>query len=406
MRLLECLESVNPALGGVVESTRQRCIALQELGHKVETISQDDLADPWSMEWPTEVHALGRGITRYGFNPRVDKWIEQNFPRFDAVIVNSVWRYLGCGVRNGLRNSAVPYFVVPHSSLNPWFQTSTSLKSILKVATWRLIEWRVLREARCVLYTCEEERRLARKTYRPYACNEDVLSLVGTSIPSGESIPDESLFSSFPQLRGKRIILYLSRIHPMKGCDLLIKAFSRICAEDPTLHLAIAGPAEAGFAAALRQIAKQCVVEGRIAWTGLLLKEMKLAALRSACLFALPSHCEAFPVALVEALGFGVPALITDKVNIWRDVSEAEAGFVDTDTVEGTVRSLRRWLQLSGAERLAMRKNALRCFSERFEAKSNAIRFVEGLRRHRVCGDSLAEVPSELIMRSHACNSK
>ena len=389
MRLLECLESIDPALGGVVESTRQRCMALQGLGHEVEAITQDDASDPWSRKWPTEVHALGRGITRYGINPRVDKWIGENARRFDALIVNSVWRYLGWGVRNGLRNSAVPYFVVPHSSLNPWFQTSTSLKSVTKIATWRLIEWRVLRDARCVLYTCEEERRLARKTYRPYTCKEDVLSLVGTSVPSAsESIPVESLFSTFPELRGKRLLLYLSRIHPMKGCDLLIKAFSIICAEDPALHLVIAGPAEDGFASTLREISKQCVVEHRITWTGLLSKDMKLAALRSACLFTLPSHCEAFPLALAEALGFGVPAVITDKVNIWRDVSTAKAGFADTDTVEGTVRSLSRWLKLSDAERLMMGKNALACFSERFEARSNISRFVDGLRRHGVCCDS------------------
>ena len=115
---------------------------------------------------------------------------------------------------------------------------------------------------------------------------------------------------------------------------------------------------------------------------------MKLAALRSACLFTLPSHCEAFPLALAEALGFGVPAVITDKVNIWRDVSTAKAGFADTDTVEGTVRSLSRWLKLSDAERLMMGKNALACFSERFEARSNISRFVDGLRRHGVCCDS------------------
>src|SRR5262249_52197387 len=157
-------------------------------------------------------------------------WVKENGRRFDAVIVNSVWRYLGFGVRNGLRNTTVPYFVVPHSSLNPWFQTSLSLKSISKIATWRLIEWRVLRDARCVLYTCEEERRLARRTYRPYACNEEVLSLVGTSVPA-ESVRAELFLSSFPHLRGKRLLLFLSRIHPMKGCDLLIKAFSKVAAE-------------------------------------------------------------------------------------------------------------------------------------------------------------------------------
>lgn len=386
MRLLECLESADPAQGGVVESTRQRCIALQRRGHQVELITQDEELNPWTREWPAKVHPVGRGVTRYGFNLRVDEWMKANAKRFDAVIVNSVWRYLGLGVRNGLRNTAVPYFVVPHSSLNPWFQVSASSKAIIKTVTWRLVEWRVLRDARCVLYTCEEERRLARKTYRPYICNEDVLSLVGTSVPSAsQGIPGEEFFSQFPHLRGKRLLLYLSRIHPMKGCNLLIEAFSRICSEDSALHLVIAGPADGHYASTLRTMAKRFRIEERITWTGPLYKEVKWSAFRSASLFALPSHCEAFPVALLEALGCGLPALITDKVNIWRDVMKANAGFLDADSVEGTVRSLRTWLRLSEAERLTMQQNALKCFLECFEVESSIIQFVDGLRRHGVC---------------------
>ena len=182
------------------------------------------------------------------------------------------------------------------------------------------------------------------------------------------------------------MILYLSRLHPMKACDLLISAFANSCASHLDLRLVIAGPADESFRSALQKLAAQCAVEDQITWTGPLSTEMKWAALRSASLFALPSHCEAFPLALLEALGVGVPALITDKVNIWNCVTESHCGFVDTDTVEGTVRSLEKWLALSSVELQAMRANALKCFSERFEATSNASRFIAGLKRHGVGG--------------------
>ena len=117
---------------------------------------------------------------------------------------------------------------------------------------------------------------------------------------------------------------------------------------------------------------------------GPLYEEAKWGALRAASLFALPSHCEAFPVALLEALGTGVPALITNRVNIWRYVAEAKAGFVDTDTVEGTIRSLRRWIGMSELEIQVMRRSACDCFRENFEATSSAVRFVAGLRKHGV----------------------
>jgi glycosyltransferase involved in cell wall biosynthesis len=385
MKLLECLDSTNPAHGGTVESTRQRSLALQSLGHKVELLTLDEVESPWIRKWPTPVHALGRGRSRFGYNRRVRRWIEKNGSNFDAIIVNGVWRYLGTGVRNGSRRLATPYFVVPHSMLNPWFQQTLSVKSISKVAMWRLTEWKVLRDARAVLFTCEEERRLASQAYRPYICTDDVLSLVGTSVPAPDRRNEGEMFAArFPLIRGKRLILYLSRLHPMKGCDLAIKAFSIVCSEDRDLNLVIAGHNDGNFGVTLRELADRCAVADRITWAGQLSDEMKWAALQSASLFALPSHCEAFPLALVEALGSGVPALITDKVNIWREVSDTEAGFVDSDTVEGTVRSLRRWLKLSESERELMRTNALRCFSEYFESKANAKRFVAGLTRHGV----------------------
>jgi glycosyltransferase involved in cell wall biosynthesis len=383
MKLLECVSTTDPAYGGTGESTRQRCRALQSLGHHVETLTLDDKGSAWIKDWPAPVHALGRGISRCGYNPRLEPWIRMSGSRFDAIVVNGVWRHLGWGVRHGLRSLAVPYFVVPHSMLNPWFQEKVSITSISKVAMWRLVEWKVLRDARAVLFTCEEERRLASRAYAPYTCTDDVMTLVGTSIPStGESTDAEAFLSRFPSLRGKRLVLYLSRLHPMKGCDLLIRAFSTVCAENPALHLVIAGPDDVGFGDTLRKLAKQSAAADRITWTGPLYNEMKWAALRSAALFALPSHCEAFPVALLEALGSGVPALITDRVNIWNHVARADAGFVDTDTVEGTVRSLHKWLKLSKPELGAMQTRALKCFSDNFDAKSNAIRFAAALERY------------------------
>ena len=330
------------------------------------------------------VHVLGPGVSRYRFQPRLDAWVKSRAAAFDAVIVNGVWRYLGQGIRNGLRRLGVPYFIIPHSMLNPWFQETTSFSSLSKIAMWRLLEWKVLRDARAVLFTCEEERRMARKAYSPYVCTDDVVTVVGTSIPVACSQQTEFV-SCYPHLRDKRLIIYLSRLHPMKGCDLLLEAFSRICKAHPDLHLVIAGPAEEGFVAMLHALTKRRSIEHRVTWTGPLYGEMKWAAFRAAALFALPSHCEAFPVAVLEALGARVPALITDKVNIWRDVVSENAGFVDTDTIEGTVRSLQKWLGMSEAELQVMRNNAHKCFTEHFEATSNALQFLRGLQRHGVC---------------------
>ena len=102
-------------------------------------------------------------VSEVQLSPRIWPWIQRNASKYDAILVNGVWRYLGQGIRKGLRNLNTPYFVIPHSMLNPWFQEKVSSASISKIAMWRLLEWKVLRDARAVLFTCEEERQLADK---------------------------------------------------------------------------------------------------------------------------------------------------------------------------------------------------------------------------------------------------
>ena len=85
--------------------------------------------------------------------------------------------------------------------------------------------------------------------------------------------------------------------------------------------------------------------------------------------FVLPSHQENFGIAVVEALACGVPVLISDKVNIWPDIVQDEAGIVNADTAEGTYRSMAALLAMSPEERRRMVSNGLACFRARYEMK-------------------------------------
>jgi glycosyltransferase involved in cell wall biosynthesis len=110
--------------------------------------------------------------------------------------------------------------------------------------------------------------------------------------------------------------------------------------------------------------------------------DLKWGAFYSSDAFVLPSHQENFGVAVAEALGCGLPVLISDKVNIWREVQEDGAGIVEPDTAEGTQRGLRRWLGLDRAARAAMRERALSCFGRRFTAHAMASSLLEVLQHH------------------------
>uniref|UniRef100_A0A7V4LCQ9 Glycosyltransferase n=1 Tax=Desulfobacca acetoxidans TaxID=60893 RepID=A0A7V4LCQ9_9BACT len=88
--------------------------------------------------------------------------------------------------------------------------------------------------------------------------------------------------------------------------------------------------------------------------------------------FILPSHQENFGIAVAEALACGVPVLISNKVNIWREIQADGAGLVDDDGLEGTERLIRRWFETPKTKKNRMRANAGRCFDARFEIRRAA----------------------------------
>ena len=173
--------------------------------------------------------------------------------------------------------------------------------------------------------------------------------------------------AQYPALQGKRLLLFLSRIHAKKGCDLLIEAFGRVAASDPALHLVMAGPDQTGWQAALERRADALGVGDQITWAGMLKGDLKWGAFFAADAFVLPSHQENFGIAVVEALACGLPVLISDKVNIWREIQEDGAGLVAEDTASGAEDLLRRWSALTPSEKDAMREAARLCFERRFE---------------------------------------
>jgi glycosyltransferase involved in cell wall biosynthesis len=364
MRILRCVRSLDPATGGPTESIKQSSLALAARGHDVEVITLDAPGSTWLADFPVTVHALGPGRRSYGYSPRYLPWLKDRHRDYDAVIVHGLWQYTSFGAWRALHRTSTPYFVFPHGMLDPWFNRTYPLKHLKKILYWPWAEYRALRNAAAVLFTSEEERRLARQSFMPYACNEVVVDY-GTAAPDVDlATARAEFFHAFPQLSHKRFFLFLGRLHEKKGCNLLVEAFTTL-ARSP-LHLAIAGPAgDRDYVARLQQLARADT--DAITFTGMLHGKLKWGALAAADAFVLPSHQENFGIAIAEALACGTPVLISHQVNIWRDVVNDGAGFADDDNFSGTARLLRRWLTTPTAERDRMRVAARRCFERRFE---------------------------------------
>lgn len=174
--------------------------------------------------------------------------------------------------------------------LDPWFKRTYPLKLLKKSLYWPWAEYRVLKDAAGVCFTCEEERILTRQSFRPYKCREIVVNY-GTAGAQGYSELQKQLFlKKFPQLEGKRLLSFLSRIHVKKGCDLLIEAFAKIALRDASLQLVIAGPDNTNWRPQLEAQAEKLRIAERIAWLGMLSGDLKWSAFHAAEVFVMPSH--------------------------------------------------------------------------------------------------------------------
>jgi glycosyltransferase involved in cell wall biosynthesis len=371
LRILHAIITVNPAYGGPIQGIIQASREHRRMGNSIEIVTLDGPDERSLAQCEVICHPVGPGFGKYRYAPRLVPWLRANAPKYDLVIVNGIWNYISFGVWRALRDSGIPYFVFTHGMLDPYFKQRYPLKHFKKMLYWPWADYRVLRDANAVFFTCEEERLLARQSFRPYHCNEHVISYGTAGAVGNPDMQRELFLSRFPHLRGKRNLLFLGRIHEKKGIDLTLRALAQCIQDTPRdkindVRLIIAGPDDSEYARAAKALCYELQLTERVTWTGLLDNDLKWGAFLVSDAFVLNSHQENFGVAVAEALSAGLPTLITDKVNIWREIEQSGAGFVDKDDLAGAVCLLHRWLDASRREWADMRTRARQCFTSRF----------------------------------------
>lgn len=392
LRLLHVIASADPRGGGPIEGILRQDEAVAEIGHR-EIVSLDPPDAPFLKDHRIRVHPLGMGrfdprtlgnrFLRFGYTPKLAPWLRKHSRDYDCVIVNGLWSYASVGASRVLPDLHVPYFVFTHGMLDPWFRRQDPLKHAAKQAFWLAFEGRLLHHARAVLFTSEEERLLARGEFWGYSYREQVVGYGAGDVKGDPGQQIEAFRTSLPRLGARPYLLFLSRIHHKKGCDLLIRAFARVAAQRPDLDLVIAGPDQSGWRAKLETIARELKIDERVHWPGMLTGDAKWGAFRAAEAFVLPSHQENFGIVVAEALACGAPVLITDKVNIWREVEAAGAGLVAADDQDGIDRLIEQFLALEPEARDRMRRAARACFETHFDMSVSAhalLRLVAGLK--------------------------
>ncbi|MBY6243415.1 glycosyltransferase [Methylosinus sp. Sm6] len=393
MKVLHIIASVDPRHGGPIAGVTSSAEVWSRHGHVRHILSLDAADAPHIADCPVLVFPIGfkgrlyafarRALPwlRYGYSPHLTSWLKAHVHEYDAVIINGLWNYASLGGWRGLRGLDVPYFVFTHGALDPWFNHAYPMKTIFKSIFWRLFEHRVLRDAAGVFFTSEEERLVSRTSFAPYRAKEIVVGYGSRDIVGDGDAQRAAFLERYPATKNRRLILFLSRIHKKKGVDLLLDAFAQIAADFPDFDLVIAGPDQVGLQASLEARADRLAIGDRVLWSGMLSGDLKWGAYRAADFFVLPSHQENFGIVVTDAMALCVPVLITNKVNIWREIEADGAGIVVDDEANSIAQGLRRLCAISAEDRAAIGRKARASFLARFDLEANAIDLLEQIRR-------------------------
>lgn len=332
MRVLHVIPSLGPLRGGPSFMARAMAHGLARAGVEVELATTDDNG-PGRLTAPLGRPVTERGVT-YRYFPRQTRfytasaplaaWLARSAGRYDLIHAHALFSFapLAAAATAGL--AGVPYLIRPLGTLSPWGMHNR--RPLLKRLSFRLLDRRALAGAAAVHFTSEQERAEAAALGVPHRAV--VVPLPVELDQAGVLRASGRLRARHPSLAGRTVVLFLSRVDPKKGLDLLLPALAAARGRHPELALIIAGDGDAAYVAQLRHEAGRLGLAEAVVWAGHLDGDDKLAALADADLFALPSYAENFGVAVVEAMAAGLPVLISDQVGIHREVAGAGAGLV------------------------------------------------------------------------------
>jgi glycosyltransferase involved in cell wall biosynthesis len=369
LSILHLIRSLNVAKGGPIEFLKLICESHARAGVNVKVLTLDGSSVTWWSNPAVPVIACGPGAGNYGYHPQFKKKLFQELASFDLMIVHGLWQYHGLCALAVAKKLHKPYYVFPHGMLDPWFKRVFPIKHWKKQLYWLLAERSVLKHASGVLFTADLEQELGAATFwPPTSWQGEILPLGVRQALEDTAAPRREFLNRFPDLQGKRFLLFLGRLHPKKGCDLVIRAMAQL---SPPIELVVTGPDSTPiYSEQLRKLARNVPVT----FTGMLEGGLKWGALACADALILPSHQENFGLVVAEGMSVGLPVLISNQVNTAELIEKYGAGIVEPDTLDGTCRLIQRFL---AADRRAMSLAAKRCFRDQFDIRRTSEKLLQ-----------------------------
>lgn len=326
MKILQVIPFFSAKFGGSVTVAYQVSRELAKRGHEVTIITSDFEFD----------QDLARGLENYGikviafpttvnialfiYTPMVKKWFDNNIDKFDVVHLHDFRTYQNIIAHHYSIKNKIPYVIQPHAST-----PRKGRKKILKMFYDFFYGYSLLSQANHIIAVSREEAFFDEQL-GALAKNITVV-YNGMNLKEFENLPENGNFRLKYSINGE-FILYLGRIHRLKGIDFIINGFSMLIKDKPNITLIIAGPDD-GYQVNLEKLIVEKNIRNNVKFIGFLSENEKLSAYLDADLFVnTPIYMGGVGITTIEAILCGTPVIVTDECG--EIIKDANCGYVVT----------------------------------------------------------------------------
>ena len=341
MKILQIIPSISLVYGGPSQMVRGLSTALAKQGIDVTILTTNANGDsgqaPLDVPLNQPVNENGYQVRyfpcspfrRYKFSLDLLNWLKTHASEYDLAHIHALFSPVSSTAATVARSQKLPYILRPLGTLDP---ADLNKKKQLKKLYAALLERPNIAGASAIHFTSHEEARISE---RFGVKTNDLIIPLGVTLPELKKTP-EAILSHLKIQPNVPIILFLSRIEPKKGLDILIPALEKVLATGLNFQFILAGsnPQDPEYETKIKQQIQSSALAEKTIISGFVTGEIKTALLTKADLFVLPSYYENFGIAVAEAMAVGTPVIISKGIYIWEDVEAAEAGWVGNGTID------------------------------------------------------------------------
>lgn len=401
MRILQIVPSISLIYGGPSQMVLGLAPALAQQGVKVTVITTNSNGDTGqkALEVPLNQPILQNGyeiiyfrcapFRRYKFSIDLFRWLNRHANDFDLAHIHALFSPVSSIAATICRHRKLPYILRPLGTLDP---ADLQKKQKLKKLYAAVLEGRNLANAAAIHFTSEQEAKISQRFGQ--ATRDFVLPLGVVDLQEKQNQiiyyeRKKEVLNKYNIPGSVPLILFMSRIDPKKGLDLLIPALERLLSEKLNFHFVLAGtnPQDPNYEQQIKTQIEASPLKSHTTITGFVTGKLKSMLLQTADLFVLPSYYENFGIAVAEAMVVGTPVLISDRVHIYEEVINSESGWVCEMNVQALTNSLREALKTPEERKyrgLQAKKHALQHYSWDAIASQTIVKYQDIVAQNKI----------------------